>query len=85
MAESWVRQNSLRAAIDETFVDEASNDYRLSVSSPAIDKGTLKESFNKDILGNDRPNAARPDLGAYEFEVVKKYKIKREAKQIVNI
>lgn len=53
---------------DPVFADPASNDYSLSSSSSAIDKGlmSIANEMPFDILRHNRTNDAAPDLGAYE-------------------
>jgi hypothetical protein len=50
----------------QLFVDAASNDYRLSATSPALDSGETRADVPTDILGVVRPQGAGFDVGAYE-------------------
>ena len=47
------------------FVNEASNDYRLQSTSPAINTG-IATNYAKDIEGN--AILGLPDIGAYEYQ-----------------
>ena len=47
-------------------IDAASNDYRLSATSPALDSGETRADVPTDILGVVRPQGAGFDVGAYE-------------------
>ena len=50
------------------FVDAANDDYRLAVSSPAIDTGVnLSPDVVDDIVGTARPQRAAYDIGGYEM------------------
>ncbi len=49
------------------FVDPASNDYHLLLTSPAVDAGIGGVSASRDIDGKPRPRGAAIDIGAYEF------------------
>ena len=60
-------RHSVQARIGETFARNTKGDFRLSASSPAIDKGISTHSFGKDLIGNPRPNGCCPDMGAYEY------------------
>jgi hypothetical protein len=51
---------------DPQFVAAANGDFRLEVSSPAIDSGAAGAAA-ADYLGVPRPQGAAPDLGAFEF------------------
>jgi hypothetical protein len=59
--------HSFEAAISSLFVNAAGNDFHLSSSSPAIDRGENLSSVLSDIEGNVRPQGASTDIGAYEF------------------
>jgi hypothetical protein len=55
-------------SINQHFVNPATHDYRLKVSSPAIDRGTLV-SAPLDADGRTRPfGNTLVDIGAYEFQ-----------------
>ena len=73
-------KHSLQGTITETFVNPEANNYRLNAAGPGIDAGNENHSFGKDILGNIRPNGLRPDIGASEFEVAKRYEIRGKKK-----
>jgi parallel beta-helix repeat protein len=49
------------------YVPGGGGDYRLSETSPAIDKGMPAWAPATDLNGMPRPQGARPDVGAYEF------------------
>jgi hypothetical protein len=49
------------------FVDSTNNNYHLSSTSPAIDKGTSKNAPTTDLEGNSRPQGQGIDIGAYEY------------------
>lgn len=51
---------------DPQFLDAAHLDFRLKVTSPAVDKG-VATSFPVDLLGTPVPTGAAPDIGAYEW------------------
>ncbi len=48
------------------FVDEASDDYHLSPTSPAVDSGTSSQAPDHDLDGDPRPSGTGFDVGAYE-------------------
>ncbi len=52
---------------DPLFVDPENRGYRLSASSPCIDKGTSNGAPDKDIDGRIRPQGGGYDMGAYEY------------------
>jgi len=49
------------------FVDPLQDDFRLAVTSPAIDVGMFQGAPAFDIAGIARPQGSGPDLGATEF------------------
>ena len=51
------------------FVNSEMNDYKISISSPAIDSGTTEsiEVSETDIIGNNRIIGKTIDVGAYEY------------------
>ncbi len=51
---------------DPLFVDAAGGDYHLALGSPAIDAGA-DAGVTLDLDGVTRPQAARYDIGAFEF------------------
>jgi hypothetical protein len=63
-------QHSLVATPAALFVNPAANDYHLSATSPAVDRGVA--SFNghaapaRDLEASARPSGAAHDIGAYE-------------------
>jgi parallel beta-helix repeat protein len=59
-------QQSLVKAPDELFVGFVSNDFHLSLSSPAIDAGTSQNAPLRDLQGAARPSGQGWDIGAFE-------------------
>ncbi len=59
-------KHSLVATPSQLFVNAAANDYHLSSTSPAIDRGTSQNAPTTDLDGNARPAGAGWDIGAYE-------------------
>lgn len=59
--------NSLVVPLSALFADEAADDYRLTATSPAVDRGTARTDLPADITGLARPQGAGFDIGAYEF------------------
>ena len=55
------------SGVDPRFVD-ASNNFALSASSPAIDAADPAASDPIDLVGTTRPQGPRDDLGAYEYK-----------------
>jgi hypothetical protein len=53
---------------DPQFVDEASNNYHLKPTSPAIDAADPAASVDVDIDGEMRPAGGRSDMGADEVK-----------------
>ncbi len=51
---------------DPLFVNRAGGDFRLSGSSPALNRGEAAFTPAADLAGNARPAGGGPDLGAYE-------------------
>lgn len=58
--------NSIIATPSALFVSVAGNDYHLSATSPAIDRGTATLAPTTDRDGNPRPSGGGWDIGAYE-------------------
>lgn len=52
---------------DPKFVDSASKDFKLKISSPAIDKGMTILEVPIDFYGNSRPQGSAFDIGAHEL------------------
>lgn len=50
----------------QLFNDPATNDYRLSATSTALDRGTSQSAPLVDLEGTSRPQGAAFDIGAYE-------------------
>jgi hypothetical protein len=49
------------------FVNPATQDYHLTVESPAIDAGTVEDAPLDDLDGNNRPQGDGYDIGPYEY------------------
>jgi parallel beta-helix repeat protein len=66
--------NSLVATPSQLFVSVAGNDYHLSATSPARDKGIAslngKSAPTVDREGMPRPSGSAYDIGAYEYQTV---------------
>ncbi|HYF37815.1 MAG TPA: right-handed parallel beta-helix repeat-containing protein, partial [Prosthecobacter sp.] len=58
----------------DLFLALASNDYRLSKTSPATNAGTALADVPTDLLGVVRPQGPAPDIGAYEFSPLAAWK-----------
>jgi Ca2+-binding RTX toxin-like protein len=58
--------NSLVATPEQLFVSLATDDYHLSPTSPAIDRGTGLQAPPVDLEGNSRPRGVTFDVGSYE-------------------
>ncbi len=54
--------------IDPQFVDVAGKDLRLRPTSPLVDSGVELKEVKTDFLGVPRPQGARYDIGAYEYQ-----------------
>jgi len=52
---------------DPSFVDRASENYRLLPNSACIDAGALTGAPTTDIIGVSRPQGSGVDIGAYEY------------------
>lgn len=59
-----------KSATDAKFVDYTSGNYKLTSSSPAVNKGKDMSSWNitKDINNVARPQGGAYDIGAYELD-----------------
>jgi MYXO-CTERM domain-containing protein len=53
--------------VDPLFVGEATHDFRLTETSPAIDKGTAVTVVTSDYAGVARPQGPAYDIGAFEW------------------
>lgn len=53
-------------ASNPLFVNAGAGDFRLQVSSPAVNTGTTLPEVTTDIVGVARPQGAAYDIGAYE-------------------
>ena len=64
-----VHYNSVYQNLNPGFKDASVNDYQLTVTSLAIDKGDTGIFIATDLNNQPRPNpnTSIPDLGAYEF------------------
>ena len=60
-------QHSLQANAEDIFKNFRNNDFRLKQQSLAINNGSAKHSFGKDIKGTVRSKNGLPDIGAYEY------------------
>ncbi len=60
-------QHSLLSTPAQLFENLAANDYHLSSTSPAIDKGASLSDVPTDLEGQPRPSGAAYDVGAYEY------------------
>lgn len=69
--------HSVQAESSEIFLNPQKDDYNLKPKSPAIDRGTPKHSFGKDLRGNIRPKNKLPDIGAYEYSPKSQYSIEK--------
>lgn len=58
--------HSFVSSAAQLFVDPATNDYRLSATSTALDRGTSQSAPAVDLEGTARPQGAGFDVGAYE-------------------
>ena len=54
-------------SLDPLFLDQASHNYRLQASSPAIGSATSPLLASKDYDGNARPAGGSYELGAWEY------------------
>jgi parallel beta-helix repeat protein len=61
-------QHSVVATPGQLFVNATANDYHLSATSPAIDRGTSFQAPTHDLEGRTRPAGAGWDIGVYEYE-----------------
>jgi parallel beta-helix repeat protein len=59
-------KHSLIATPAQLFVNPGANDYHLSATSPAVDKGTFLSDVPDDLEGRPRPLGITYDMGAYE-------------------
>jgi hypothetical protein len=71
-ATAWKVKGSVSGSISSNplFVNyqpNGSGDYRLSSSSPAIDRGNATKAPKVDVNGVARPRGAAIDIGAYEY------------------
>lgn len=57
--------NGFNITSDVLFTNEATNDFSLTSSSPAVDAGLLTGAPTTDLSGNTR--SGNPDLGCYEI------------------
>ena len=68
-------KHSLLSAPAQLFINPGANDYHLSPSSPAIDKGVFLSDVSNDLEGRPRPSGVTFDIGAYEYPGLKPYKL----------
>jgi hypothetical protein len=71
-ATAWKVKGTVSGSISSNplFVNyqpNGSGDYRLSSSSPAIDRGNATKAPKVDVNGVARPRGAAIDIGAYEY------------------
>jgi hypothetical protein len=63
--------HSFAATPAQLFVNSGAGDFRLSSTSPAIDKGLAslagRAAASSDVTGGARPTGSAVDIGAYEF------------------
>lgn len=59
--------NSLVVPLSALFADETADDYRLTATSPAVDRGAARDDLPADFTGLARPQGAGFDIGAYEL------------------
>jgi parallel beta-helix repeat protein len=64
-------KHSIAAALNSLFVNYATSDFHLSVTSPAINKGTATDAPSKDLDGANRPYGGAFDIGCYEYHGLK--------------
>jgi hypothetical protein len=64
-------KHSFTAAVNSLFVNYAANDFHLSATSPAINKGTATDAPSKDLDGAARPYGGLYDIGCYEYHGLK--------------
>jgi parallel beta-helix repeat protein len=69
-AQTGQDKNSIISSPSQLFVNPSSNDYHLSSTSPAIDKGTSKDAPATDKDGYPRPYGKGFDIGCYEWHGV---------------
>ena len=60
-------QHSLHGNAEDIFQDVKNNDFRLKPTSLAINRGSQRHSYGKDIQGALRSKSGSPDIGAYEY------------------
>jgi hypothetical protein len=66
--------HSLIATPAQLFSNPALNDYHLSATSPALNKGVALSDVTNDLEGRSRPSGAAYDIGAYEAPGPQPYK-----------
>jgi parallel beta-helix repeat protein len=63
-------RHSLVSTPAQLFVNPAVNNYHLTASSPAVDKGTTLSEVTDDLEQRSRPYGFAYDIGAYEYPSV---------------
>ena len=67
--DSDITQTSTVSTADPLFNDPSSDDFTLSMSSPAIDQADANYAPSDDINGTARPQGSADDLGCYELSI----------------
>ena len=68
-------QHSLISTPAQLFANPGANDYHLSTTSPALNKGTFLSDVPDDLEGRSRPAGIAFDIGAYETPGLLPYKL----------
>ena len=62
-------QDAASVSSDPLFVDAGNDDFNIPNTSPCVDAGT-DVSVTDDIIGTQRPQGAKVDIGAFEYQVM---------------